>query len=78
MPLATWIGTFTDWRGVMLCVAAADLVAVAGLRLTLPASPRKAGGGGDRGLGLRGIGHDGKQGLEHGSVLSAVHADIIG
>jgi MFS transporter, DHA1 family, inner membrane transport protein len=46
VPLATWIGTFTDWRGVMLCVAAADLVAVLGLRLTLPASTRRPGGGG--------------------------------
>jgi predicted MFS family arabinose efflux permease len=31
LPIATWMGTLMDWRGVMLWVAAADLVAVVAL-----------------------------------------------
>ncbi|MBL8697532.1 MAG: MFS transporter [Alphaproteobacteria bacterium] len=36
VPLATWIGSMTDWRGVMLGVAAADVVAILGLWTALP------------------------------------------
>ncbi len=42
VPLATWIGTFSDWRGVMLCVVGADLLVIAGLWVTLPPG-RRAG-----------------------------------
>lgn len=40
VPIAAWLGTLTGWRGVMLCVAGADLVAAVGLWLALrgPAS----------------------------------------
>ena len=39
LPIATWLGTLTDWRGVMLCVAGADLVAALGLWLSLRRPP---------------------------------------
>ena len=38
VPLATWIGNFSDWRGVMLCVVGADLLVIALLWATLPPS----------------------------------------
>lgn len=41
VPLATWLGTLTDWRGVMLLTAGADLVAAAALGLALR-TPRAA------------------------------------
>lgn len=41
VPLATWIGSLVEWRGVMFCVAAADVAAIVGLWSTLPA--RSAG-----------------------------------
>ncbi len=51
VPLATWIGTFSDWRGVMLCVVGADLLVIAGLWATLP--PGRAPGAATRPPKLR-------------------------
>jgi DHA1 family inner membrane transport protein len=39
VPVATWLGTMTDWRGVMLCVAGADLLAALALGLALRTPP---------------------------------------
>jgi DHA1 family inner membrane transport protein len=41
VPIATWLGTLTDWRGVMLLTGGADLAAAAALGLALRA-PRAA------------------------------------
>ncbi len=65
VPLATWIGTFTDWRGVMLCVAGADLLAALGLRLTL------AAGGGDAGAARGRKRHSALPDLRLGVLLAA-------
>lgn len=43
VPLATWIGSMTDWRGVMLCVAVADVAAILGLLAALPGGRRSVG-----------------------------------
>jgi DHA1 family inner membrane transport protein len=48
VPLATWLGSVTDWRGVMLSLAGADLAAMLGLWWTLRGGRSGAAPGGAR------------------------------